>query len=173
MKIIKIWHDPVWSKVISGIILGIFGAVVTLIYSVIKEIKFLEALIVFYDIFISILFFQVSLIWIILIIIIIYFLRKVLKNRFKLKPEWLNYKNDILKKYLWTWEYKYDEYDEKWQIVEMSPHCHNCECILHYKSGNIECPNCGNIYGYNYYEDLEEIKKMIINKIEKRRYKLN
>lgn len=94
----------------------------------------------------------------------------------KLKyPDWYyNFKEIQFKEWLFTW--KYDMYwysDNSIEFLDLTPIC-DCKCNLvtklqienrYYTNGALQCPNCKKIYNRPKNEDIEEVKYLILHKI--------
>lgn len=94
----------------------------------------------------------------------------------KLKyPDWYySFKEMAFKEWLFTW--KYDMYwysDNKIEFSNLTPICY-CKCNLvtkfqienrYYTNGALQCPSCKKIYNIPTDEDIEEVKCLILHKI--------
>jgi hypothetical protein len=163
-------------KIFVSITVGIVATVIGgLILSFIQGINFINGLKNLFDAFIFVLTFKIS-IYVILIlsffIILFFYYRKkvLLKQNEILKesiPPFLNYRRDIFKEWIWTWDYFISQHEKAYKVIKLIPLCPKCECMLKFSfSGNVRCPNCNYIhFGEN--EEQEDIEKIIYQRINK------
>jgi hypothetical protein len=158
-KIKKIWNDPVWSKVISAIILltlSYFVGIISWIWYLIKY-------------FFNLLTDQINIpIWIFLSLVFFVFISLLLflKNVFKkddletIKIQ--DYYEDIIFSIKWRWSYASNN-----EIVRLNAFCPACDYQLYpYKASSFEiiedigfkCEDCGKDFGvFNHnYSVLED-----------------
>lgn len=105
--------------------------------------------------------------WIIIVFcLIFYLLKKALKKiNENIQPNW----SDSFKKmeydgHFFSWNYKM-YIDNTVEIVDIKPIC-SCGCKLVEYFSQLKCPMCGKIYNNPSYRKIEELKNIIIYKIE-------
>lgn len=85
----KIWKDPVWSKVIAALLIGIGTVILSYIYSIISNISFQESFIAFWKTNIQL--------WVIALFIIIYIFIATIYKYVNLDKKKFKYDSDTLK----------------------------------------------------------------------------
>ncbi len=169
-----------FTKTILGII--IIGVISSFIYDLFKQLPILSTigwfLNVVYDAAITTLNYPIR-IWVILLLIfglygIYYGFKKSVK---KIEPEWLQYKKDIFKTWIWKWEYKLDNNSGRYHIQNLAPYCPDDEVQLlsNGLSWNREfyCPKCNKTYPEKWkdsFEKEQDIFALIRSKIEKNNF---
>jgi hypothetical protein len=91
-----------------------------------------------------------------------------------IKPDWINYKKDKLKKWTWIWDYSYNNISKQYDIVNMRPYCESCKIamIQNYGYAYYSCPKCDKEYPSpsGYWESESVVKALIIDKVDKEMY---
>lgn len=132
--------------------------------------------------FLSLLNYKVPL-WVILIIILFKFILNLMRKFWKNKkssykreyPNWYyNFREMKFKDWLFIWNYDMHLYsDNIIDFSDLKPIC-DCKCNLlkkskignrYYNSPVLQCPNCKKIYNNPKMEDIDEIKCLILHKI--------
>ena len=126
----KKWINNSWTITITGTVLGVLLATVIDYF---KNKPFLTTISqIFewiYNQVASILNFQISLWLVVIIIISIWIVIRIRKR--KTTPEYpyfWNYRKDKFKTLTWKWDY--ENYNSKWDIVNLRPLCPTCETPL-------------------------------------------
>lgn len=175
------WHSKWWA---TGLLLPVIAAGT---YDFIKDKPVTSTLFKVFNWCITIikLFFNHEIkVWhiiafFVLLFVILYLLslRKTKYPEVILKPDWINYKRDILKQWLWTWDYEKNPFTHKYEIVNLTPICQKCDIRMlgdDYYNGYYRCPKCNySLQSSHYYkwEAKEDITALIIDKIEKEDFK--
>ncbi len=121
------------------------------------------------------------LILITVIIILIWYGYKRLKNRtitehitlnIDSDPDWKTYTKDVFDGIQYRWEYLFEHSNKKYRITNINPYCNDCSCLL--VQGN--CPNCKASYGTTWGSEYilkqsGEVEALIIHRIENNLYK--
>lgn len=139
----KIWHDPVWSKVISGILLFVLGALFSLIKGWVSNTETIP------EAFISVFTYEINIWFAVAITLIIMILSGVAKrihnNRERIpQPPFVNdftrwrYQNQI-----WTWRWKWSPTYKFYYITDLNIECPNChEGLLTLEYNVYRCAKC-------------------------------
>lgn len=115
--------------------------------------------------------------WLILVIlaalVLIFILYILIENKKVRKPEFLNYKEDRLKKWRWSWEWKWSETRKAWIISNLEPHCPNCGTTLMEDSNALMfhgfgCPRCDFYAGTEKFEDPRKIEALILDNLNRK-----
>ena len=176
--------NPWVVKIVGGTLTTGLLAFIVLIWSLISQISFVEILKKIWQFILNIFTFKIP-VWIILIglIIIIIVFRYIvifkevsLYNAIKKKSSnpFLDYTKDEIKNWLVTWEYSFDEYEEKYRIIKIILLCLHCECTLKQESHyDLKCVNCNTTYRVqnDINETIKELEILIHHKIKTGAYK--
>lgn len=141
LKILKLWHDPVWSKVIAGTILAIGSLVMMYFFDVLTVIRSLAGLSVKFALstttvpnFILIAMGFLSIPTAILVLYVIK--KKILPS--KTVPEtptwWNRYTSDLFFGLRWRWKYSHDE---EHKIHGVTTFCPKCDYQVYHKETTI------------------------------------
>lgn len=109
-----------------------------------------------------------------LIFIILWIISNINRESIKTRTNFLNYKEDTLKKWKWGWGWEYDQFKKKWYVLDMHPYCPQCSTRLMEPSlySPYKCPRC-NFSASHYSEYKDEIEHLILDNIEKGNYPKN
>jgi hypothetical protein len=172
-KIIKIWHDPVWSKVIATLVLALLAAIGTYFFDWWPIIKPLFKTIidfVFADTATPNWLLGFLIIpWVVIFIVIGY----LLWNR---KPSaqasfsWSNYTRDQILNLKWMWRY-----NAEGKITDLFSFCPHCDFQIYPRPSQdwiqgfthlaFHCENCGQKYP-NQPETIAEFENKVIRHIQ-------
>jgi len=170
--ILKMWKDPVWSKVISaGIIAGV-GIMISYFAG------WLPTLITSFKSAWSWLFLTTSISnWLLLLIsipclLVLYVFMLWLKSLIEVEDNFQSYKSDTFFGLKWRWSYLYEG-----RISDDDVHCFcaNCDHQVYSQDAssysavpkyNYDCPDCNNSIG-NIDESLNQLKRSVILKVQK------
>jgi Ca2+/Na+ antiporter len=173
-KVKKIMKNPWIITIVGGIIVFLFTSILKSVISdinFINSIKFISLTLFSYGKFI--LLFKIP-IWILIlffigILIIIYIIFKLDSE----DPPWIRYRRDYVNDMLFTWDYNRNL--GKVKIKNLRPICSNCGCELskgidHSSASAIDkhclyCPNCNKKFKMINKQTLNDVKKIIINRI--------
>ena len=122
--------------------------------------------------------------WFILLFILIFYIAKFIYKLIfdrpvvetESLPEWIKYKQGVLKYWLWSWDYEREPFTGKIKITRLTPICQTCNTkmtgdLLY--GGYYRCPRCEKTYDSTYnrsWESAEDIKALIKDNIEKGDY---
>lgn len=155
----KVWKDPVWSCVISTLIISLGGIVI----NTFTHGKVLKALMNGWDGLISFFTYKIPVYWILITIVLLigfYLIVQYIcfKKNENVLPSYYAYTEDTFNGIPYRWEYCYN------QICNLRPLCPNCKTpIVDYN-----CPRCRyDIYG-KITQSEEEIKTLIADNIRRR-----
>lgn len=111
---------------------------------------------------------------------IVYVIRKIARNGATL-PSFIGYKEDALKAWKWSWNYKFSRQSKQWEIVDLIPYCPRCSTQLLENRNALyfwySCPRCAfqatnSSYSYNNeFESPDDILALIVDNIERDNYK--
>jgi hypothetical protein len=170
----KIWHDPVWSKVVATIFVGIAGYLLDLLEILIQTGKSVFAWLIRSS--------EISN-WIFLItllctFIVITFLLVTIWQSLRLNvasDDWKkHYCEDVLNDVLWRWSYLYSG-----QIDKLHSFCPECDFQVYESSGGafnavphtiIKCdnPSCSKNILCDFQGDSDEFKSFILRSIQQK-----
>lgn len=157
----------------------IIGSVVaSSIYSLIEKKSFIVVLSLVcnwvFKMFILILTYTIP-VWVIIIAFISLLLILLLASKLNAKEivqPHLQYTQDIFKQ--WKWYWGYDLKNDKIIITGLKPECPECHVFMHYFNDiygySASCPNCGTTFDNRNSESVADIKMLIIDKLEKRKF---
>lgn len=172
----KIWNDPVWSKVISWVIIGLLGIIVTIFmgwFSIVGSwISSVHKFLIEKNPISN---------WITIILMVLsglglLFLTIDIWNRISPpeadKPGWYSYTEDMFHNLLWRWGY-----DKDGNITRPCVYCPNCDCQLSITEGDFDpsvmsmthsyqCPSCGKVHINNTRSSHGEIISKIMKLID-------
>jgi len=167
-----------------------FGAVIfSFILSILKDFRYKEPFLTtvkkifssIYQIITTILTFKINVGMILLTIFILIGVLFLIDKIFYSKvtepikdPNFLSYKQDILKRWLWTWDYK--QGSNGYVIINVKPLCIKDETpLVNNDKYGLICPRCETRYGdswyggdYSNFEDINAITILIEDNIKKR-----
>ncbi|MFC2188470.1 hypothetical protein [Peijinzhouia sedimentorum] len=127
--------------------------------------------------------FELRLWWVIIFLLIIvvgnFFFRKGTKEGLSYseipRPEFINYKSDILRNWKWSWGWKLNELENKWHLSNLTAHCPNCDTPLIDQSttyiNHFECPRCDFNEANNDFEVPFKIERLIFDNICRKQQK--
>ncbi|MFR9546122.1 MAG: hypothetical protein SNJ29_11165 [Rikenellaceae bacterium] len=169
--IAKIWKDPVWSKVISTVILGSFAYLCNLWSNgwVLLALKTAWSWIV------AFLFFEIAIIWIIcgfigLILILFLYAKLTQKSPESATIPFLSYTADVFGGYKYRWSY-FKGYSGKYEIENLHLICSKCETPMMNDWGGYSCPRCQNRVDEDRLKNNNEIIVLITDNIRRDNYK--
>ncbi|MDP4092551.1 MAG: hypothetical protein Q8920_04250 [Bacillota bacterium] len=89
------------------------------------------------------------------------------------RPEFYNYREDILKKWKWTWSWRWSNYENAWLITDLEAHCPNCETSLIQSSSiygiRFDCPRCNFRANEDNCEQPYVIEAIILDNIKRKK----
>lgn len=143
-KLKAIWHDPVWSKVIAGVVLAILGAVYALLKAWASDTETIP------DALVAVFGFKVN-IWLAaaIVIILLIIVGLIKKNREKtnrklVPPFVTSFTEGMYQGQRWRWRWQWSEKNNYYYVSELSivcPVCHDGLLTLVYM--NCKCGRCG------------------------------
>jgi hypothetical protein len=157
--------------------IAVFGAVIgiilTAIYDFIKEKPILSSLWnILKWIWVNVFEFTVSIWQIILVLIIIYFIKKLKPKKEKEIPKFLKYVSDEFDEITWKWKWEWNPLTQQWNVQNLIPQCNKCgtSAILNesYVDKYATCPRCENFM--NELKSTEKIEAIIIDNIDRELY---
>ena len=146
----KLWNDPVWSKVIAGVILAVLAVIGTYLlnwWSTIgRFIKRIWGFIFSTTVVPNWLLGILCLPFLLAILIICALVWDKFHPSHTRKPDWHTYTSDIFEGLRWRWNYRYD--GETCDLYSYCPHCNlqiNPDDSMIYLTGQIRfhCDGCG------------------------------
>ncbi|MEG1007835.1 MAG: hypothetical protein RSO15_16395 [Bacteroides sp.] len=164
---LKIWRDPVWSKVISVGLLGVIAAIYAFIESIVKDSSFTNSAI-------NVLTMQIKL-WHVLVAVIIFVVFYSIRNLYWIKDltnqemdrqyVFLSECETELKGFMWIWTWSKVENSSNYKVTDLHPLCPICNGTLTIPDvlGDYECGKCDNEIETQYVPSKSVIKKQIIN----------
>jgi len=122
-------------------------------------------------------------VWVIIVsCAIIFGVVKILKTARQdaVNADFLTYKQDRLKKWLWSWEYKYDTVTKQYSIINLMPVCERCNLTMRELSfANVieyKCPKCdakiNNVFD-GYIESKGDVQTLITHNVHNDLYPKN
>lgn len=163
------------SKILYYLGSIVLALIASFIYDGIKHLPLLSGLKAFVSWFWSdVLRLKLEL-WVIVIsFLVIYLIYKLInaKRRNDL-PKFVNYTQDLFEGYNWTWYWYFNTNSGKWQTSQITPLCPDCQTLMHYKYGLLNCyqancPRCG--YQIGRIKSKEDIDALIIDNIRKNNF---
>ena len=175
----KIWNDPVWSKVIAAIIIGILTIVYAAIQKITKGVSFEETYQLIFE-------YRVRLVYVIGILLIIYIAKSIFKHFAKKNKaiEEETIPNNPYGEYVedtfgannarWTWTYAWDTKRNSWKILNIIPLCPTCKSrtekdVFLTIGSYANCPKC-RLDGYDYHVRVlqlqSDVEQEIIRRVE-------
>lgn len=158
----KVWNDPVWSKVIAGVILAVGAAV----YSVVKG--WLSDTETISDVLQVVFTYKVN-IWLALAAIILFLIISVARSNKKdedipVPPFVKDFTENFYINHVWTWRWQWSTTEHFYYIEDLGIRCSNC------KNGKMTegqegymCAKCGGVVPYeNLGIDPEVVLKQIL-----------
>lgn len=94
---------------------------------------------------ISVLNFNLKVWWLIVGIIVIFAII-YFKQEETVKPDFYDYREGVFKRWSWTWDYKWDKWENAWGISDLTAYCPKCNTPLTNHSRydlRFDCPRCG------------------------------
>lgn len=165
----KLWHDPVWSAVIAGLIVTGTLALLTYFLNLWPPIwEFLKNGFYFFLASSEIPHWVVGLL--VLFSLPTFFLFFILLKKDK-GPDWRSYREDIFLNLKWRWNYEKDGY-----IYPLCPFCLYCDFQIIPKNTSayiavdriaFECDNCQHQFG-EYQESIESIENKVKRSIQQK-----
>ena len=165
--LLKIWRDPVLSKVISVGVLGVIGTIYALLESAMNNSSFTESVI-------DVLTIQIKL-WHILVGIIVFVIFYSIRTLCRIKTttnregvlqyNFLDECETNLKGYIWRWTWSKIENTSKYKITDLHPLCPNCkgELTIPVVFSNYECGKCNYEVETQYVPSTSVVKKQIVS----------
>ncbi|WP_444916471.1 hypothetical protein [Microbulbifer sp. JMSA003] len=167
--IIKIWKDPVWSKVIATAITSILAAFFYKMgVSSESTVKITSDLATFFAAKLEVKMWQIALLFIsavtLLGIIFKWTAKKIFYSSYL--TEYLS-DNDIMG-LKWEWRYGPDG-----ELVDFKCLCPDCSMQMTFKDKTVDsiprceyfCPKCSHSHGFTGFENVEELAKLLIERI--------
>lgn len=156
-----IWNDPVWSKVIAGVFLGILGSLFSLLKYCFNESESIP------EAFQTVFSYKIN-IWIAGFIVLSYqmiisLIRK--RNRSVPKPPFIkDFTRGIYQDQAWKWQWKWNPINKKYYIEDLNfvcPYCH--EGIMTFDFLDYRCVKCNKVIP-NYIANIsyDAVKAQII-----------
>lgn len=172
MNIKKIWRDPVWSKVIAGVLLMVITAIVSVIRSSYSETES------FMDVLYTVLGVKINL-WLALAVVLVVWIVvsfvKQKKNKENLIPQLPFVKEFTEGKYQgmqWKWRWKWSKSFKFFYVTDLNlvcPYCKEGVLTVGYSYVDYVCGNCGaDIHSSNLNVNYDAVKTQIINDARKK-----
>lgn len=145
----------------------------------VKSIPILKYVIIFfnwlYDTVVAILNFPIKVWWLIVGSLVMFVIYRAFKAANKVQtPDFINYKKDVFKRWIWRWDWK--PTNTGWKITNLTPYCPKDDVQLINNSGPFEarfyCPKCSTEFG-EYRDPIEfpvDAEVLIGDKIKKGNY---
>lgn len=158
----KIWNDPVWSKVIAGVILAVGAAAYSVIKGWISDAETIP------EVLQSVFAYKIN-IWVALVILILTLIisgvrRNMEVDKIPEPPFVKGFTENLYMHRVWTWRWQWSKTWKFYYIDDLSIRCSNC------KNGKMTegeegymCARCGNIIPYEQLgTDPEVVLKQIL-----------
>ena len=157
--IIKFFKSQWAIKIGSGVIVGIILLVLNKIFDILN----FSAILNFFRLKLS---YEIQ-VWLILLVVTvvllaIWVIKKITKEA---PPVFINYTEDCFFKWKWSWRYQISE--NEFKVINLNPHCPNCDTPMIKCFDMIEryrCPMCD--YRAVQSEDPYDIEHIIGHKVE-------
>jgi hypothetical protein len=124
----------------------------------------------------ALLLYDIKVWWLLLaliIVVVFVFMINVISKESSQLPEFLNYTEDILKKWKWSWKWEFG--NQGWTIQKLTAHCPSCDTKLiehkTYYGPNFECPRCRFHADEKNCEMPYQIESLICDNIERNKKK--
>lgn len=171
------WYKSPWTISIST---AVFSFLITLGYDLIKEIPILTTTLRLikwgWDLVLEILNFNIKIWWLLILIavvILIFYLINKLRNKVSTKPDFYNYREDILKNWKWSWGWEFQSYKNSWKLSNLKAHCPECNTPMIDSSNDyfkmFDCPRCDFGARDSDCEIPHKIERIIIDNIRRKR----
>lgn len=176
----KNWLKSPWSVSLGTVIFSFF---LTLLNDHLKNKPILSTLLqilkAIFNFIILILNFKLKVWWLIIGIIIISIISYLItyfkenEEEFKqFKPDFCSYKNEIFKHWRWSWDWKLNPRENKWQISDLNAHCPRCNTPLidrsNYYELIFECPRCDFKARGSQCEEPQKIELLISDNLNRK-----
>jgi Type II secretory pathway, component PulF len=173
------------NNIVIGVLVTVISAfIVSAITAIYKQINIFQAIKQVIQRIISFFSYRLPIYGFLLIIIgfiiIIEIIKRSTKNKKSNGPEWLEYKKDYYKNWLFAWDYYFTS-NYQYAMKDLRPIC-KCGCELSlkdsigntfYSYGVLVCPKCNTTYPYLDKEILEDFKKIVSYNIKNNKYPKN
>ncbi len=123
----KIWNDPVGSKVISAVILAIFGAGLINFWEMFQEGLSLIGSMLAYKIGIPVWLLIIFVVAIVALILTTLIIQKSEPEEIEIEHDFLKYKTDNILGIIWRWDWLKDYSTGKYKITDLHPRCPKCK----------------------------------------------
>jgi len=171
--LMKKWYQSPWAISMGT---AVFSLILTIIYDYAKSKPVLSTILIILNSILGfilfILNFEVRVLWLLItfaIIILILFVY-VKYTEETSEPDFLKYRDDILKKWKWSWNWKWSSQKRAWIISDLTAHCPECKTPLIFTSNvmttRFDCPRCDFSSKY-YIEDPHKIERVILDNINR------
>ncbi|MDO4301471.1 MAG: hypothetical protein Q4D26_08805 [Clostridia bacterium] len=159
-----------------GIGTTLLGFTLTVLYDLVKDKSILSTIWniikAIWRLIITALNLELRLWWILLgivvLILILLVIAKIsdLKNAEISNVSFLNYKNDKIQGWYWSWHWE-RQYDGKYHIIDLYPLCPKCKTPMRTDSYDyLKCPRC-RYNSIEYMPNIGDIEMVIINNIDR------
>lgn len=140
----NIWHDPVWSKVISGIILFALGLLVSFIKGCLSETETIH------EAFFTVFTYRVN-IWLVVAVLLVLMIASAIVNRIRRNsitipvPPFVNdFTWGVYQGQKWTWRWQWSNSRMSYYIVDLNIVCPVCkQGLLTEDYYGYKCGKCG------------------------------
>lgn len=170
------------NSIVIGVLISVISAlIISAITALYKQINILQGIKQVFQWIISFFSYKLPIYGFLLIIIGLIFIKKIIKRTKKTgesnEREWLNYKKDYYKNWVFAWDY-YLTSNYQYAMKDLRPIC-NCGCELSlkgsvgntfYTNGVLVCPKCNSTYPYLDGEIMEDFKKIVGYNIKNSKY---
>ncbi len=180
-KIKNFFYNPWIIAIGSPIILSLASF---LFASIKNDMSFFECIMIVFNYIkektIKILDYKVSigsiLVCVTVFVIILFVIDKIFSRKTSKRehPDWYyNFRSMEYKDWFFTWKYNKALYKDGYEIEDLKPIC-KCKCNLltksridniYYGTPKLQCPNCKSTYNKPIEDDLDEVRCLIVHKV--------
>lgn len=162
------------KEILISFIGALFGIILTAIYDWVKDKPIFSTVWNFLKwIWFKILEFEIRLWQLILIVFVIYIIRKIIKTKSNNieNPKFLSYTTDNIHFFNWKWSWGLNPRNDQWNITDIKPICPKCQTMMHYEYSTMyykyiaDCPRCK--FTNNQIAEIKDIEAIIIDNIRR------
>jgi len=170
------WIKSPWTISIGT---AIFSLLLTMAYDYFKEKPLLSTIGIIIkwvgNLMWNILFFDIKVWWIIIFLAFILFVMYLIarfKNESGFAPSFIDYREDTIKGWRWSWDWKFSERRKAWMITDLKAHCPICntpmiEESISYQT-HFDCPRCDFLVTNKPSDESHKVERIILDNIDRK-----
>ena len=140
----KVWYDPVWSKVIAGVILALGGVLWSFVKGLVNNGESIpEALSDVFGFKVNV-WIVIAIILAVLIVVSLVKRKNDISNRAPITPFREGFVGGVYQGQKWKWRWQWSETDKVYHLMDLNLVCPQCkEGLLTVGYSNYSCGKCG------------------------------